>query len=72
MADGILATPNKISNTESYDADHRVKMVLALIEKSKELTPYDRVKVSFVDLNCFRCGFEHRWGRARFFKTLTT
>ena len=37
----------------TYDTAHRVKMVLALIEKSGELNYRDRVKVSFVNLNWF-------------------
>ena len=43
----------------TYDAANRVKMVLALIEKSGELDPLNRVKVSYLNLNFFRCGFEH-------------
>ena len=50
----------------TYDAAHRVKMVLALIEKSGELDNRDRVKVSYLNLNYFRCGLEHRWLRMRF------
>ena len=32
----------------TYDAANRVKMVLALIEKSDKLDPIDRVKVSYL------------------------
>ena len=49
----------------TYDTAHRVKMVLALIEKGNEFDPVNRFKVSYFNINYFRCGFGHRWPRTR-------